>query len=835
MSSAAILMSPLEKPSVKRADLKDQIEEMINYREGWKEVKHEKGAEFAYMINLGNVHELNFGEFTGDEIGLLHEIAKQFGGQYLVTWTYGNTVSLIYFNNPNPGKTPKVHEASFRLNTYSFRRNSALVNDFLEWVSASCFEVDVKDIDDLLQEELISVVKWFDCFGIGGARELESKKTEELWNLFDQISANLMQGEKVNKKSLKKINQEIKAYEEEAILKVEPEKDKGVMARQIAQAAYCLKETVGESKDLRWQERYRAASFYWDITDCKESYQRLIAGEDDKQGLGHSAALGRLVAHYPKELARDGVFWSLAAHETESANGHAYTQSLCSFAEHAHQAGFTLAVFPVEKQEEFRKDFEIYTFENAPQLDQSWAGEAFLDLPELVKKDIQKELEEWFKKNKVNGCCLRAEANGKTDLKIYQDGKQDNKAGKEVFADQFNVDHTQIVEVAQELDLRDACAALGLPDLLEPGEWKEGAYKGERASEEDAEKRVEVLERFSNPPECIPVPDCRFLLLDTVKTDQRWDIDQSVVKFAVNLATEDRDYLLDLKKDLLGKGLIEDCGQAWIKDKILYGMTRTGLGARQWLRILADLPDGCTVLVDINDKSLKHYQVDSSAKPPEKKQFFSKIKDLASRSKEKISQSNKRAKEKNDSAGVDQKVLYAEQFLAGLKSGDIVKETILENENATYSELDISNLLKFRAQELGPIRETLEENGFKKIGVVHCDVLGNNAIMVFASQQMPIWSTATIYDFGNIHVDFYTAFENGQSLTTTTDEFAFGNPSQGIKVNIFNQKKGIGMMYTEHCVNINKNIAKDWETVPVGKTVKEYVEALDEFLTRRKG
>ena len=139
----------------------------------------------------------------------------------------------------------------------------------------------------------------------------------------------------------------------------------GFTARHVIDAAYELAEVIGKATSKRWKERFRAAGFYWDITDCEDACIRLTGGTD-KKGFGISASFGRLLCHYPVELMRDSIFLARAGLEAESANGHVYVESFFCFAEYAHKAGFTIAIYPSVLQPMFRQHFGIYGFEESP-------------------------------------------------------------------------------------------------------------------------------------------------------------------------------------------------------------------------------------------------------------------------------------------------------------------------------------------------------------------------------------------------------------------------------------------------------------------------------------
>ncbi len=343
------------------------------------------------------------------------------------------------------------------------------------------FTFDSKVLEKVFNSEELYLKNFFAAMGIKGARNLKSSQTQTLWNDFETVALCLLKGAKPDATRLKRVNAKIAEYDEDEILPEITAPEVGVTARYIFDAAYNLSEVIGKPQTILWKQRYKAAAYYWDITDCEGALDRLTYGTDEAGGLGDAASLGRLLGHYPKEMMRDGLFHSQAALEAESANGHSYVEPFEILAECCHDCGFTLVVFEAGRISEFRGAFHIKAFEEDFSPYPQWAAEAFIDLRGHLKADIIAEARTWFSQTASSGLVLRAEADGRFDLTGFT-------LGQETTPSKYY--SKVIAEAARSLYPRDCFAALRLPDPLEPGEWYQGAYAGE--SREEAESRHET-------------------------------------------------------------------------------------------------------------------------------------------------------------------------------------------------------------------------------------------------------------------------------------------------------------------------------------------------------
>src|SRR5262249_12143040 len=163
-----------------------------------------------------------------------------------------------------------------------------------------------------------------------------------------------------------------------------PSKPNKDITRKLGNAAWRLKRSTGvPPTSSLWRDRYQAARLYWEIVES-DALDHLTTGNDTK-GKGVSASLGRLAAYYPLAVRGDSWFWTLAALEAESANGHAFVDAMFSLATAAHNGAWTLVLVPSAQHAAFRLAMGIDG--SVAEDERGWSAEAFLDLPGTLKAD----------------------------------------------------------------------------------------------------------------------------------------------------------------------------------------------------------------------------------------------------------------------------------------------------------------------------------------------------------------------------------------------------------------------------------------------------------------
>ena len=93
-----------------------------------------------------------------------------------------------------------------------------------------------------------------------------------------------MRGAKPDAVRLKLVNAKIAEYDEDEILPEITAPEVGVTARYVFDAAYNLSAVIGKPQTLLGKQRYKAAAYYWDITDCEDALERLTYGADEANG-----------------------------------------------------------------------------------------------------------------------------------------------------------------------------------------------------------------------------------------------------------------------------------------------------------------------------------------------------------------------------------------------------------------------------------------------------------------------------------------------------------------------------------------------------------------------
>ena len=610
MSSAAFILAPAAMPPKSDKEKSDKWKELLEslkeYRGGFKKIKKlSRGGSEACLSNRGTMDEFDFGDFSEDELTYLAGLARSFPGDYLALWTYGYAVNILLIQSQK-GEEPAVRELSLRLRPSLSGRDKTLFGRFADWFGESAFTPDIDALQAEYDGDGISVQRWFEAFGVEGAKDVEpGTKDHDEWRDFESVSESLLHGEKPDAGVRKRVNALIRDYDDEAALPTTPRKSAGVTARIIGESAYTLEEAVGEPEEPLWKERRRAAHLYWDITDCDAGDR--LAGVTDEKNVGAAGSMGRLLAHYPKELMRDGLFHALAGMEAEGANGHAYVESFHSLAENVNEAGFTLAIYPARLMTDFRilnnmQSFGDWTPEG------EWTAEAFIDLGGIVKADPAISVAKWFAKKKADGMVLRADADGSYMLDQYKAGVMLDMPDP-VLPGGSIADEEALHNAAKALWPPDVFPAIGLPNLLAPGEWSEGAYAGE----DDSAARTGGLRDKARvmtgvAPETKPIINPSGIISDyprMIRNENRLD-DEHPVALKIILPEPDAEYHGLLAADLLGHGLLEEYGKTWSDESSVIGISESDMNSAILVRTLGDLPAGTLIIINDGTESFRY-------------------------------------------------------------------------------------------------------------------------------------------------------------------------------------------------------------------------------------
>ncbi|MEW6350127.1 MAG: hypothetical protein AB1646_13760 [Thermodesulfobacteriota bacterium] len=771
MSSAAFLCAPYEPipskydPTQRVAYLRWQkkLGDVIHYQSGYREIPVDPGC-VAYACNRGKIDDFHLGEYPGDSLAKFVALCESYPGEYLATWTYGHAVHVVFL--ASRAERP-MREVSVRLACPPGGRNSHLVEGFLKWFTGAVIKPDLEQLREQFSRPEISVKCWFAAFGIEGANDLASD-SGEIWKDFERAALTLLAGDHVEDDLIGRVNARIP--DDDSHLTEELGDQPGVTARLVHSAAFELAETFGEPKIPAWQARYRAARFYWDITDCEDSCERLTVGIDE-QGLGTSASLGRLLAHYPVELMRDPIFLAFAGMEAEGANGHAFVEAFHCLAEAAQRAGFSVAVFPEMLESKFRKAFGMESEWEAPRSAraQGWAAEAFVDLPGLLTVDTMPVIEHWYAAEQADGLLVRGEPDGSFRVAAFRGGEKVDMT----MAGFAEPDHERLFQAARQLHPRGVFPALGLPDLLEPGEWHEGAYSGE-AQDRTAEFD-EVTRLLSDLPEPTPIGSFKELLgpfpREIRSHRSRVQGREQPLAMSIVIPGSDDRYRDLLMDDLGCSGLLATYGQSLPEGSdtirsFSYSDLTTGL----LIRVLGDVPDGTSIAWDLGRGRKFHYRLDRGRATDE--MLFRAC--VSPRSGEPE---------------------WEENPLEGIQvDHPAVQDIVLEKGDRIYFRLDLTKMSTVQVRESEEIVGSLKNLGFVHLGDLFCDEFNMVVVRACAREDRQTLGAVLVPKSGSPTIPCYaelsSSFEDGSSLTTTTLPNAKDKPARKKHVQIVPVVKG---------------------------------------------
>jgi len=569
----------------------------------YKRTKPRCGGTQACLVNDDDGYTFELHWHGYQDIAALLEMARVYGGDYVAVRTYGQCMLMLLVRNPESGASPEHEQISLRLvRPAGIARPEAPWERLKAWFEASdSFGPDLGALRDQYEADQISVTTWFEALGIQGARDIGEPvlpDADETWEEFRTATEALMRGEEADPSIIKRLN---KIFEGEARLSVKPKKGRGKSAQMIVESHQAMLGAAGEPKDPVLVARYRAGDMYDAITESPAG-EMLTIGRG-KRGLGESAALGRLLGHYPKELTRDGIAIAMMANDAEAWNGHCYVPSFQTLAEHATQAGFTLAVYPTTLRGQFHNTFGLIPSEGEPRECDGWAADAFIDLPGLLKADPIEALEDWFCKQEADGVIVRCEPDGRFALTYYQTDRKAKKAPESV-PGSGNIDRKVLADAGKTLWPRGVFAALGMPDMLEPGEFCVDEQPVGGMSEEERVWRRRALELLKKLPKPRSVGSLDPLIQEFPRgieyKNRDWDPEEIEVPIderplnviRVTVPTDDARYLEAIAKDLQQD--YRGPQYCWVSGRHIYGCSPAGstIAPRTLISLLADLPRG---------------------------------------------------------------------------------------------------------------------------------------------------------------------------------------------------------------------------------------------------
>ena len=588
-------------------DSRMSLPELVGYSGGFKPIppkKLQRGGACAFLKNDGGPNSQAFGEDYSVQRALFLEIARGHGGDHLAVWTFGHALNVLVARSASPRTRPVLHGPfSVRAGTLSgAQRPGGFVQGLEDALQGSPLHPDFAALREELAKSELSVETCFAALGLPGARDFSSPDTSALWEEMNDVAVALLGGQTADKQELKHIKEVLEPLGDSARLPSKGKIGKGETARAVAETILSLRGALGEPKNSTWAERFRAAGWYWDITDGDAVTRLTFANGEDKSGVGTAASLARLLTHFPKNLTRDPVFLATLALECEAANGHAYVEGLSELAEQTDRAGLVLVAVPQEQRSKLRETLGISS-EKTENPAGMWSGEALVSGTSIAKGDLADTVRRFMTKNKASGAIAELSSDGATNVTWYKAGEPASGA-KDVGLDGAN--RAALSKAAKGLLAREGFIALGAGDVLVPGDWHEGSYSGAgKPGVEDhrAKKRRHAQQLMSTPVEARDISSMTALLL-ILGSRLRYngplkESDGGIVSLRITLPVEDANYLLDLRNDLQGRAMVDRYGEVWAdgRDICAYSCSTVDVGLLS--QILGDAPTGTTLRVGL--------------------------------------------------------------------------------------------------------------------------------------------------------------------------------------------------------------------------------------------
>ncbi len=510
-------------------------------------------GKHGLVHQAGKPHAFELSAIADVEPAMLAEFARAYGGESLGMWTYGRSLQLVLHRNG------QRHVFRIRTKRASDKeRAPALLARLRAAFEGAGIEPDWKVIEQQLKAPEISLVAWYQAFGLPGAMELTPAEGPALWQALERAGSALLGGAAPAAADAKALNKHLPTR-----LPAKPGKG---MARKVAGAIHELAEILGwQSAPDTWKARREAAARYWTIVDGA-GLDRLTTGTD-KKGIGTAASLGRLLPYYPPKLFRDPLFLAMAALEAEAANGHAFVAALEGLAENAADAGMTSVLVPDTLAEKFRKDFGI----DGGKIDSAdgMTMEVFVDHGPMLKADVAEVARAWLARQKIESGVIR----------IAADGKAEALPG--------GVKQPPVEAAGKALDPHALAAALGFPTLLAP------VQDAPSTSPASGFNRAAVLEALKQSATAAPVDDWH-LAAQTLPEPQK------PTALRLTLSTADEGYAEQLLEDLAGKFRVR-----WREGKTVFAGSPD---ERNWefvAQLIGDPPAGSELVVAAGKGALK--------------------------------------------------------------------------------------------------------------------------------------------------------------------------------------------------------------------------------------
>ncbi|MEM7243840.1 MAG: hypothetical protein AAF533_00775 [Acidobacteriota bacterium] len=435
---------------------------------------------------LGELESLAVGDLSCPELEVLTEILRIHGGEALVACTHGHAVHVRHFRTEAPGTRPSSIVASFRLRAPRGRRSHELAT-LRDSLKDSVLAPSWETVDALLAAPELSVTEWFAALGVPGVPELRPVDHDEVWETADRVATSLLRGRSADPEDVARLNAIIVPNERDHAIPTEPAAEGESLTWPLHDSLTTLCWSYGPPRSDRWRLPWDAADWYGELTEYPyPAGRRLTFG---RTPLARAAGTGRLLGIYPTELLRDRLFFLMAGLELveKSSMGSAFWK----LAKTIDSAGFTISIHAAEDEDSFR---ELTGIDAHWSPTQAQVAHAFVDLETASAETVLDTLTEWHSARKSNGLIVRADADGTWTITQHAAG--------EVVDPSLDIDEERLGSAARMLTPREAVLALGLPDLLEPGDWCRLADRDD-VREQDAEFRETTRQALAEDGELV--------------------------------------------------------------------------------------------------------------------------------------------------------------------------------------------------------------------------------------------------------------------------------------------------------------------------------------------
>jgi hypothetical protein len=124
--------------------------------------------------------------------------------------------------------------------------------------------------------------------------------------------------------------------------------------------------------------------------------------------------------------------------------------------------------------------------------------------------------------------------------------------------------------------------------------------------------------------------------------------------------------------------------------------------------------------------------------------------------------------------------------------------------------------------------------GFACLGAVVCERIGGGILRCYASVEERCYGVGYALPYGQVWHDYYTRFDDGTSLTTTS----------GLSENSFRNLRILvrrcsrmppNELHDEHIKGVKRLAERGLTPAVIDATLEGLCQAMDEFLTRRLG